>query len=212
MALTLGQKLKQFCSGKFKTKKEFALALGISYENLYQYLEDKSKPGADFIAKLAALNCNLNWLFSDIDETSYIPIEEIEKNKDSDRIYYKILGMVPAGRADANKYNDWYEVEDLQYDPRTHFYLKVDAEFGYSMMPIINPGDKVLVSMDAKIKDGDLVAALWDETKGALKTVTYNPDIPDTYVLISYNQAVPPIFVKKDKARIYKVVLIKKKS
>ncbi|MDP4116318.1 MAG: S24 family peptidase [Bacteroidota bacterium] len=212
MASTIGQKLKQFCSTKFKTKKEFAAALGMSYENLYQYLEDKAKPGSDFIAKLAALNCDLNWLFSQSDEYNYIPLDEASGIKESDRTFYKILGMVPAGKADANKYNDWFEVEDLYFDPKTHFYLKVDEEFGYSMMPIINPGDKVLVSMNSKVKDGDLVAALWDETKGALKTLTYNPDIPDTYVLISYNQAVAPIFVKKDKARIYKVVLIKKKN
>lgn len=209
--MTLGQKLKQFCSKKFKTKKEFAAALGMSYENLYQYLEDKAKPGAEFIAKLASLNCDLNWLFSQEEDTQYVPVEEEEKSKPDGHTFYKVLGMVPAGRADANKYNDWYEVEDLYFDPRTHFYLNIDAEFGYSMMPIVNPGDKVLVSMNAKIKDGDLVAAIWDETKGALKTVTFNPDIPDTYVLISYNQAVPPIFVKRDKARIYKVVLIKKK-
>jgi SOS-response transcriptional repressor LexA len=209
--LTLGQKLKQFCSKKFKTKKEFAAALGMSYENLYQYLEDKAKPGAEFISKLATLNCDLNWLFSQEEDTQYVPLEEEEKSKPEEHIFYKVLGMVPAGRADANKYNDWYEVEDLYFDPRTHFYLNIDAEFGYSMMPIVNPGDKVLVSMNAKIKDGDLVAAIWDETKGALKTITYNPDIPDTYVLMSYNQAVPPIFVKKDKAQIYKVVLIKKK-
>lgn len=141
---------------------------------------------------------------------TYIPISEAEKNG-KDLIKYKIFGRVPAGLAEVEEYPDWQESDDLYYDPRSHFYLQVDEEFGFSMMPLINPGDKVLISIDAKVKDGDLVAARWDGTKGALKIYKENPDIKDIIVLTSYNQAFEPLFLKKKDVKLFKVVLIKKK-
>jgi phage repressor protein C with HTH and peptisase S24 domain len=89
--------------------------------------------------------------------------------------------------------------------------LQVDEEFGYSMRPLINPGDLVLISFTAKIDDGDIVAARWDETRGALKICTYISGDPNLVVLMSYNQNVPPMGFQKDKINMYKVVLIKRK-
>lgn len=145
--------------------------------------------------------------------TKYIAIDEIEKHDSREAIHYKIEGQVPAGINDVIEYNDWQESEDLYFDPRTHFYLRVDHEFGYSMMPLISPGDLVLCStIEGHVKNGDIVAARWDQTKGALKILNINPDIKDMFVLTSYNQAITPIFVSKKETHIYKVVLIKKRK
>lgn len=145
--------------------------------------------------------------------SKYIAIDEIEKHNSAESIQYKIEGQVPAGISDIIEYNDWQESEDLFFDPRTHFYLRVDHEFGYSMMPLVSPGDLVLCSTkEGQAKDGDMVAARWDKTKGALKILTINPNIKETIVLTSYNQAVAPIFVSKKEIHLYKVVLIKKRK
>lgn len=139
-----------------------------------------------------------------------LPTEIAEINHVPHKTEYKIVASVPAGIADVND-NEWYETVPLEYDPDTHCFIQVDEEFGFSMMPTIAPGDLILISFTQKVQNGDLVAARWDDTKGALKIYTDNPDIPDMAVLTSYNQAIPPIFVNKNKVRLYKVVLIKKK-
>ncbi|NTU72663.1 hypothetical protein HGB07_00610, partial [Candidatus Roizmanbacteria bacterium] len=107
---------------------------------------------------------------------SYVPIGEVEQSVNK-TISYCVMGTVPAGISEVNEYNDWQEGDDLDFDPKTHFYLSIDKEFGYSMMPLVGPGDKVLVSFNSKVKDGDLVAARWDKTKGALKIYTENKDV-----------------------------------
>jgi len=96
------------------------------------------------------------------------------------------MGTVPAGIAELTEFNDWQQSEDLYFDPREHFYLTVDEEFGYSMMPLVSPGDLVLCSGKTNTaKNGDIVAARWDDTKGALKILNINPDIKDMVVLTS---------------------------
>lgn len=206
---TIGQRLKHFGSSLFKTKKEFAEALSTSYENLYQYMEDKSKPGPDLLTRLNDLNCNINWLLTGKGE---IFNKTIEYSTEEEKLpFYKIMGTVPAGKADAHFIDEWNEMDNLFYDPKDHFFLNIDEDYGYSMMPAINPGDRVLVSLKSKVKDGDLVVAKWDATKGALKLLSTNPDDPNSLVLTSYNQSIKPIFITKKKASVYKVVLIQKR-
>lgn len=212
MKETVGKRLKKFGDRRFATKRAFADALDMSYENLYQYLEDKAKPGTDFLKRLADLKCNINWLLTGKEDIHYSSVDETINYNIPLVKEYKILGVVPAGNSSVNEYNEWMESDDLNYDPNTHFYLRIDNEFGYSMMPLVNPGDLILVSYKDKVKDGDLVAARWDKTKGALKIYKENPGVKDYIVLTSYNQAVEPIFLKKSEVKLYKVVLIKKKK
>src|SRR5690606_24699037 len=110
----------------------------------------------------------------------YVPLEEAERNVYSSQTVYKIMGTVPAGIADLTEHNEWQQTDDLYYDPREHFYLTVDEEFGYSMMPLVSPGDLVLCTIKpGAARNGDIVAARWDDTKGALKILSVNPDIKD---------------------------------
>ncbi len=125
---------------------------------------------------------------------------------------YRIEATVPAGIGEMNSYDDWFESDVLDYNPADHFFIRVDSEFGYSMMPLIAPGDLVLVSCSAKLKNGDMVAALWDGTKGAIKIYQEAPRNHTQVFLLSYNQAVPIITVEKQSAKFYKVVLLKKQN
>lgn len=189
--------------------------VGMTPQNFGYHLNEAAELDLDiYNSILKVLNRVIEIEDKNIKESriKYIAGDEVEKHI-SDEIQYKIEGQVPAGISDVIEYNDWQESEDLYFDPRTHFYLRVDHEFGYSMMPLVSPGDLVLCSTkEGHAKDGDIVAARWDKTKGALKILTLNPDIKDTIVLTSYNQAVAPIFLNKKEVHLYKVVLIKKKK
>lgn len=144
--------------------------------------------------------------------TPYFPIDDAMKSSFKDIPTYKILGKIPAGRAELFEYNDWQENDDLFYDPRNHFWLVIDSEYGYSMTPFLQPGDMVLCSVSSKYKDGDIVAVRWDKTKGAIKILSHNPEVKDTIGLFSYNNAEKPIILSRDRIeQIYKVVNIKKK-
>jgi SOS-response transcriptional repressor LexA len=203
----VGSRLREFGESNFKSLSKLAERLGMKPQSLQKYLNGTSIPGGEIIARLIDLGCDINWLFYGDDLQLRAYRKEILYPQE-----FKLLGRIPAGYADYNDLSEWPEREKLEYDPDTHFFLKVDEEFGYSMMPLVSPGDLVLVSMEAKIKSGDLVAALWDKTKGALKIYNENKDIPDIIVLNSYNQAVEPIFLKKTKVKLYKVVLIEKRG
>jgi phage repressor protein C with HTH and peptisase S24 domain len=160
------------------------------------------------LIKLSDLGCDIDWLLTGSGKN----LKEKESGrKATDGLVFSVLGTIPAGRADVQDWSELNEFKNLEYDPDTHFYLKIDEEFGYSMMPMVNPGDYVLVSLYGKLKDGDLVVALYDKTKGALKLYSESKDIPGIVILTSYNQAIPPMFFKKEQIRAYKVVLIEKK-
>ncbi|MCE1188842.1 MAG: S24 family peptidase, partial [Ignavibacteria bacterium] len=107
---------------------------------------------------------------------------------------------------------DWWESDVIDFKPEDHAFLKIDEENGYSMMPLIRPGDVVLISFSQKPVDGDIVAARWDENAGAIKVYNESALDPNLIVLTSYNQVVAPIFLRKSQVRLYKVVLIKKKK
>ena len=198
-----GTRLKKFLYEKFSTIDDAAKHLGTTVGSLRNsYFNGKSLPGAEIILKLQELGCDTGWLLEGKKEFA-------GKNEVS-TLEYRVIGMVPAGKGESVDWSDWWESEVVSYHPEDHVFIKIDPEFGYSMMPMIQPGDFVLISFSAKPQSGDLVAALWDKTKGALKVYTENPNVPNTVILTSYNQAVEPIFVKKDQVRMYKVVLIKK--
>ncbi len=204
----VGYRLEEYFKTTGLTKKEFAEKLDVQNTHLNRYFIGESNP-VNLFDKLYEIGCDIDYLISGKKGREYIPIHEAERNHFNEDKTYKIVGVIPAGVAEVTDH-DWYETATLEYNPEDHAFIAVDEEFGFSMMPSINPGDLVLISFSAKIKNGDLVAARWDATKGALKIYSDNPEIPGMAVLTSYNQAVAPIFVSKEKAKLYKVVLIKK--
>ena len=198
-----GTRLKNFLYEHFDSIDAAAKSLGTTVASLRNsYFNGKSLPGAEIILKLQQLGCDTKWLLEGK--------KDIKVHDGFSSLEYRVIGMVPAGKGESVDWSDWWESEVLSYHPDDHVFIKIDPEFGYSMMPMIQPGDFVLISFSAKPQNGDLVAALWDKTKGALKVYNENPSVPNAVILTSYNQAVEPIFVKKDQVRMYKVVLIKK--
>lgn len=212
---TIGERLRYFAENNFKLLNDFSKAMGVKTPALYNYFNNKNEPGSSFLFRLAELGCDINWLltghsFSEkdtylINEKGTIDNSKIKKNE------FLIEATIPAGIADINERAEWNETERLDFNPQTHFFLEVDKEFGDSMLPSVQPGDLVLCSTNVKPKVGDMVAAKWDDTKGALKTYSRHPDMPDFVLLTSYNPNIPVIFVRKDKLKAFKVVLIKKR-
>ncbi len=205
----IASRLREFAYSRTEKLSDFARMLDMLPQTLNSYLSGRITPGAELLVKLSELGCDIDWLLTGKGDTS-TPVTEGKGDKPHGT--YKVLGTVPAGVADIQDWSDLNEFRDLQYDPDTHFYLKVDEEFGYSMMPMVNPGDFVLVSLYGKVKHGDLVVALYDETKGALKIYTENESLPGIAVLTSYNQSIPPMLFKKEDIKVYKVVLIEKNN
>lgn len=210
------------------TQDDFARALEITPAAVSHWESGKREPDTAMIMKIADLGqVTLDWLMrnesevriyfnpaqktSKIKEPHYIPIEKAEKNDVVGIINYKILAMVPAGNSEIKEFqsNDY---DDLYYDPRTHFYLRIDDEYGYSMNPFLQPGDLVLINTKAKVHSGDLVAARWDKTKGAIKIYGEVEGKKDFIVLNSYNASEKPIVLSKEDVTIYKIILIKKKK
>lgn len=204
----IGQKIREFGNNNFASLKEFSRALGVHPSNLQAYLNGQREPGTPFLRKLKSLGCNLEWLF---DETSDFYVKEPEVNKYSSLPEYPVHGIIPAGKGEVVELTDWIETEVLDYNPNDHALLIIDQEFGYSMSPVVQPGDQVLYSYSAKVLEGDPVVARWDKTKGALKICNFIEHDPSLIALTSSNIAVPPIILKRNKVIMYKVVLIIKK-
>lgn len=60
--MSIGDKLKEFGIKKFGNVKSFAEALGMKPPSLYNYFNNESKPGAEFLAQLMDMGCDINWL------------------------------------------------------------------------------------------------------------------------------------------------------
>lgn len=121
---------------------------------------------------------------------------------------FAIVADVPAGRYEVN-HHDYPEYIKLDIDPRDHFALKVDKEYGISMSPYIEPGDILFCSYTRKFSNGDIVVARYDGTKGAVKRIFINEQI----TLISFNPIEEPIIIsKKQLQQVFKVVLIWKRK
>lgn len=211
--LEVAKNLRKFSENNFNSFAELARRMNISPQTIQAYIDGRVYPGGPFLAKLSDLGCDINWLLTGKVSTDmkYVPIEEAEKVRMLHIPQFPIAGVVPAGKAEIFEYNDWYEFEPIDFQKDRYVFLKIDENNGYSMMPMIEPGDLVLIDLNDKPKDGDVVAARWDETGGAVKILSINEDNPKMIALMSYNQSVKPIFKDIDMVALYRVVMIKKK-
>lgn len=200
----VGARLKRFLLNRFPTMNEAADALGTTADSIRNsYLNGQSVPGALFIAKLKKMGCSIDWLL--------FGSGDYEQNETTPEFkQYRVEAIVPAGHGDIKDISDWFESEVLDYDPQDHIFLKVDEEFGYSMMPFIQPGDMVLISFKAPVQDNDIVAARWDKGKGAIKLCSIPVNDTNKVALLSFNPIVAPMVFNKRDIRMFKVVLIKK--
>lgn len=127
-----------------------------------------------------------------------------------------VLGFVPASTngSVSTYYEESIEEKPLDYSPDDNFWLRVDLRNGDSMLPLVSPGDYVLVSRIEKPKHGDMVFVLFlDEptARGAIKIMIGTENDPATVAFYSYNSQHAPIIKKRESCRLYKVKLIEKK-
>lgn len=217
----IGDKLRDFGEGKFRSIKEFAEALEMSPPNLQQYLRGDREPGSPLLQKLFELGCDINWLLSDKkiatdvkviseDKIHYISFEEFEKENPHNIIEIPLLADVPASaklrEIDFHEYPEYFGVK---IDPKNHFAIKVHEEYGYSMSPAISPGDFIICNSNPKlIKDGDLVLVQYDSTMGAIKKYHKNKELK-AVTLYSTNTAEPPVTLHENKIKqMFKVTHI----
>ncbi len=207
--MSLGKRLKEFAENNFSTIADFTQQLGIIRENAYRYFNDTVSPGSDILIRLAELGCDINWLLTgnySVKKSNYVNIDTIENNNSPKILEYQVFGTIPAGRAEIVDLTDWIQKMVIDYSPQDHALLIVDKEFGYSMSPIIQPGDVALFSFNNKIRNGRPVAARWGESKGALKIAHFNKETPNYIHLFSSNSAEPPIFLHRNKVKLYSIV------
>jgi len=208
----IGLRLKEFALKKFSSLAEFSRKMGKHETYFTAYFKGDNVLGGESLSKLNELGCDINWLLTGKTSNPYnlVPIDEAEKNHIPPSLSFPILGEIPAGISEIRQYEGFFEYFDFELDPRKHGVLRIDNEFGYSMMPLVGPGDLAIISFDDKPSDGDWVAARWDDTKGALKVLAIDKDNPEIIVLNSYNTAVQPIILnsKKQKITLWKVPVV----
>ena len=66
--MKIGDKIKTFGEKKFDTVTEFARALNMKPQNLYDYFSKGIMPGAEFLMELKKMGCDMNWLLSEEDD------------------------------------------------------------------------------------------------------------------------------------------------
>ena len=79
MPTSIGNKIKEFGEKKYGSIKNLAENLGMSLQNLSQYINDKFKPGTILLRRLKKAGCDLNWLYSDEQEYSPVVKERVEQ-------------------------------------------------------------------------------------------------------------------------------------
>ena len=57
---TLSRRLKWLTALRSENAKRFAEETGIPYRTLQDYIAEKSKPGADHLARIAEYGCDIN--------------------------------------------------------------------------------------------------------------------------------------------------------
>ena len=210
-----GQRLKLFLDARFKSANEAGTALGTSGDSLRNsYFNGNSLPGARLLAQLNSMGCSVDWLlFGDQNSGKYT----IRENKERSLIPYpeinhivpsrefRVIGSIPAGKQGEVIIHDYITTEVIDLDPNNTDLLLVDEEFGHSMTPLMKPGDLVAIDYRSKVYNGCIVAAKWDRTKGAVKILSINESDPTWVTLLSYNMAIPPINVKRNKVVMYHV-------
>jgi transcriptional regulator with XRE-family HTH domain len=219
--ITLGDRIQELRKNRLGlTQDEMAERLSVSGGNtISNYEKNLRQPDIDTLIKIADLgSVSLDWLLTGKKEVSYIsepgrkyvPLSETENHVPT--VYeYPIVSQIPAGRAGIKmlEHPDW---KTLDFDPRKYFWLKIDEEYGFSMRPFLRPKEMVLCAYETKkFFDEDMVAVLWDKTKGAVKILNLNHNMKDLVVLDSLNPSERTITLKKTQVTaMYKVVLVAK--
>lgn len=154
--MNIGDRIREFGVKTFGSVTVLAEKLDVSLQHLSPYLNSKYEPGTPMLLKLADLGCDINWLLqgkrgSGLVREKGIEYVALDDALKSDKMLFEfpIVADVPAGRSEI-KHHDWPEYIKIDIDPREHFALRIDDEYGISMAPYIEPGDILFCSFTKK--------------------------------------------------------------
>lgn len=191
----VASRLKSFLITKFGSIKDAAQALDKSPEALYNgYLNGRSLPGAELLARLIGFDCDIEWLLTG----------RKRKAVKTQKKEFPLVSMVGAGSV--VPYDDQPPVMiPFPYQGEAMVLQVV----GDSMAALISEGDLVLVDIKKRPKPGNIVAVRTKEGEQFIKYLgAYNDD---TVMFYSHNAYYSPItFKKKEILTIKKVVYILK--
>lgn len=209
----IAKRLREFGKRNFKNFAELARKMEWSPQALNVYLSGQSIPGGNILFKLKELGCDINWLLSEDKDTRYVSFRKVDEvGVIPNKFEYKISSAVPTTDKEINFDEEEIDKELINFDPSTHVFLKIDEHNGKSMLPLLQPGDVVLLDILSDPKDGDMVAAKWDESCGMVKILNINENEPEKVILLSFNHIEKPIFADRKNITIYKIVMIRKNS
>lgn len=191
----VGDRIREFAENKFKTVKALAEAMGISQQNLNQYVNGKSMPGVNMLKKLVELGADLTYILTGISTKDEIAKKVFnELNSKLSGYDYPIVSTLSAGSM-IEFFND-EEVEKVAFSYHKKYGCMALRVRGDSMSPTIEYGDIVLVDSDAKLYDGCIVAARLKSGDQLIKRLRFLPH--DLLQLDSDNFHYDPITVTKD--------------
>ena len=192
-----GHRLEEFIRSKGWTKKEFAEHMHISPANVSKYIKGVLDV-QHIVVPLIANGCDVTKLFFNGERQP----DTVESTKGDGQFAESILLQElthSSGKKDGK--GDGNKSAGLQW-------LQVSKQNGMGVYPILASGDRVLLSRNAHIKDGDLVAAKVGIQKETLKIAYFDGG---TVMLRSINPTVRPLALEITKVTLSKVVLVKKK-
>jgi len=76
--LGIGGRIRLFAKRRYGTLKKLAEAMGISPQQLQQYLSGKREPGSRILVKLLRLGCDINWLLGGKESIESYKIYKLE--------------------------------------------------------------------------------------------------------------------------------------
>lgn len=79
LRIGIGGRIRLFAKRKYGTLKKLAEAMGISPQQLHQYISGKREPGSRILIKLLKLGCDINWLLSGSESLESFKIDKLER-------------------------------------------------------------------------------------------------------------------------------------
>ncbi|OGU55104.1 MAG: hypothetical protein A2V66_13640 [Ignavibacteria bacterium RBG_13_36_8] len=78
LQMGIGERIRLFAKRKFKTLKKLAEAMGMSPQQLQQYISGKREPGSKILIRLLRLGCDINWLLGGREQAESYKIYKLE--------------------------------------------------------------------------------------------------------------------------------------
>ncbi len=199
--LEIGQRLREFYTGRGLKRKEFAESVGWEYDTLRSYEDGRAEPGGDFFGKLIEVypDANVTYIVTGINskELTWAPVKEIP-------ILHEVrAGMPIMGFGDEDIIGVTYTANTTDKDL---FALRVKGD---SMEPEISEGDIAVCAPHRPFVNGKLFIVVTQDSEATIKQVWKKEG---GYGLVARNPEYPLIFIPDENIeRLIRVIEIGKK-